>query len=54
MTSKRSLKQRLEELSVGSQRDRRLRQEIPTDLVEEWEEFSGHDMSHIYDLEECQ
>lgn len=48
--SKRELERELDELTAAGQQKEGLRQNIPTDLVEEWAEFSGHNMEWLEDL----
>ena len=54
MTTKRNLKNDIEELSTTGDDDRQLRQEIPLRGLAEWERQTGSDMSHAFALEERQ
>lgn len=48
MTNRREIEEKLEQLESNSHsRELSLRQRIPYDLIEQWQEDSGHDMSHI-------
>jgi len=50
--SRRELEREVNDLSESNEgrRNERLRQNIPTELIEEWAEFSGRDMEWVESL----